>query len=243
MKLINRDGFTIIETMLFLGISALLITGILVGTGTSINNQRYRDSVSSLQSFFRQQYSEVSNVDNDRLTMNECNGEIVAIGQSDCVILGKFLTVNDINNSNEIVSKTVIGITPSGINFANNDIDSFKQYNISISSLEGQTYKLEWGASLVDIADNHNKPIVFSMLILRSPLSGVIRTFVHSNNSSPIGDGNIVDILTEAGSIERQTKLCINSNGLFTGPKSAVIIMPNATGPSGIETLGESSGC
>src|SRR5665811_997144 len=94
MKLSNQAGFTIIETMLFLGITALLIMGLLVGIGTSINIQRYRDSVSSLQSVLQQQFSEVSNVSNDSLS-NACYGDNSTNnprGQSNCVILGRLIT-------------------------------------------------------------------------------------------------------------------------------------------------------
>ena len=46
----TNNGFTVIETMLFLGVAGALTMGVLVGSGASINQQRYRDSVNSLKS-------------------------------------------------------------------------------------------------------------------------------------------------------------------------------------------------
>ncbi|HEU4715394.1 MAG TPA: prepilin-type N-terminal cleavage/methylation domain-containing protein, partial [Candidatus Saccharimonadales bacterium] len=62
----TQNGFTIIEVMLFLAITGMLAAAILVGSGVAIGQQRYRDSVSSLQSYIQQQYNKVINVTNDR---------------------------------------------------------------------------------------------------------------------------------------------------------------------------------
>lgn len=234
MKTLHKAGFTIIETMLFLAITAFLIVGLLVGTGTSINIQRYHDSVSSLQSALQQQYSEVANVDNDHGNLS-CDGSVKPRGQSDCVILGRFVTTT---NSRTLLIKSVIGKIPP--NSSTNDVDTLKSYNIEVSPVANETYELEWGSSLVKPGGNN--AMVFSMLILRSPLSGIIRTFVDSSSDIPVADGDIETLLTPSA-LSQSTKLCINSNGLFTGRKSAVVVMVNATSSSGIETLGDNSGC
>lgn len=244
MKPSKEAGFTIIETMLFLAITAFLIMGILVGTGTSINRQRYRDSVSSLQSFFQQQYSEVANVENDRQPIYKCDSSNTEkpLGQSDCFILGRFIA-SDSSDSGRLIIKGVLGTTTATNN--NNDVLDLQDSDIIVSPVGGDTYNLEWGARLTDKASGHPSLYV-SMLIVRSPSSGVIRTFIKSstNQGDIVQDGNIRDLLDSTllkGA--NATTMCVDSNGLFLGARSALVISPDATGSSGIETLGENSGC
>jgi type II secretory pathway pseudopilin PulG len=240
MKPVKTNGFTIVETMLFLGITGLLIMGILVGTGTSINIQRYRDSVSSLQSFLQQQYSNVANVSNDVMT-NKCNpdGSDSTRGQSDCVILGKYIVVDSADNT-KLNVKNVLGTSCK--TSSSNDIVTLQDCKIVISLDNAETYEMEWGSSAVKKAD-HN-PMVLSMLILRSPSSGMIRTFV-SGSPSAITDNNIQSILSEENpsALQNDAKICVDSNGLFTGNMIAVQIDSNSTSASGVETLGDNSGC
>ncbi len=245
MKLLNKAGFTIIETMLFLGITGLLIMGILVGTGTSINIQRYRDSVSSLQSVLQQQFSDVSNVDNDRGSDWACGSDSrvtaqtpssgIARGQSDCVILGRFITTTD---GHVLSIKSVVG-SPSGSIAASNDVGALQQYNIQVSPVTGETYEIEWGSSLVK--PGGNTAMTFSMLVLRSPLSGVVRTFI---DPATVINNNNVATLVNSSALTQSAKMCVDSNGLFTGARTAVEVMANATSASGVETLEEAtSGC
>lgn len=248
MKPTKTDGFTIIEVMLFLAITAFLIMGILIGTGTSINTQRYRDSVSSLQSFFQEQYSEVSNVENDRSDTLSCNG-VSNLGQSDCVILGKYIA-SDSGNSGSLVIKSVIGtIPPSQVVNNNNDVDVLKQYVIKISPVDSEVYDLEWGATLVNKEIDGKQPMYISMLILRSPSSGVIRTFMTSTTDPGqiVQDDDIGSSLLKQELLKSSnaTTMCVDSNGMFTGARSAIVISPDATGSTGIEKLGAggNNGC
>lgn len=246
MKPLKQVGFTIIETMLFLGITGLLVVGVLAGTGNSINVQRYRDSVTSLQSLLQQQYSEVSNVSNDHGLDWSCNdvAEVeplgsngsVSRGQSDCVILGRFITTN--NNGKALSIKNVIGY-PSSTSVAPNDIVMLKSYTVKISPRDQTVYEMEWDSSIVK--PGGNSAMNFSLLILRSPSSGVMRTFI--NPSIVVKDIDIATLIDQSALLQ-PVKMCVNPNGVFISGKTAVLIVANATNASGVETLGEAvSGC
>ncbi len=238
MKPDSKAGFTIIETMLFLGITGLLIMGVLAGTGTSINIQRYRDSITSLQAFFQQQYSDVSNVSNDSLS-NACYGDGSTDnprGQSDCVILGRYITTT---NDNHILSvKSVIGSIPADSSGATNDLMSLQQYRLQVSPIAANNYEIEWGSSAV--MPGSDTPASFSVLIVRSPLSGILRTFIDPTKT--VIDSNVATLVSQTA-LEQSAKVCVNSNGLFAGNKMAVLINAATTSASGIETLGGDSGC
>ncbi len=240
MKSQSYTGFTIIETMLFLGITCLLGVAVMVGTGTSINAQRYRDSVASLQSVIQQQYSDVMNVSNDggASVCKSIDGSDELRGQSDCVVVGKYITST--KNGYGLLIRNVIGKIPYKT-MASNDVDSFKEYQINVIKFGSLTYDLEWGASLVD---QKNSPSVFSILIVRSPVSGAIRTFI--NNNSVVADSKVIgkELVDNPSSLTESLKTCVDSNGLFMSGKSAIFITPNAAGPSGVENQGDAtSGC
>lgn len=235
MRTSNQTGFTIIETMLFLGITGLLVMGVLVGAGTSINIQRYHDSVLSLQSVLQKQFSEVSNVNNDSAGDLECVGMVKARGQSDCVVLGRFITTED---SRRLSIRSIIGIDNDSVTSVTNDLVALDMYNIQIAPLTTETYEVEWGASLTQASGAQK---AFSILILRSPVSGVVRTFI--NPDSVVSDPEI-ESLIDQDYLDEGVTMCVDSNGMFTGGQSAIRVNANATNASGVETLGEAmSGC
>jgi type II secretory pathway pseudopilin PulG len=241
MKLSYRLGFTIIETMLFLSISGALIMAVLIGTGAAIGVQRYRDSVTSLQSNLQQQYSNVANVSNSRGTNWSCDASGVAeggpspIGQSDCVLLGKYITTDD---GRLLSIKNVVGYLSDTTDLGDNDIDALKQLSVHVSDISSEVYETEWGTTIVKAGTN--QPLSFSIFIFRSPISGVVRTLIDSSNS--IQDTQLAPLLIP-NSLKEPLKLCLNSGGLFDGNTLAVNIMANATSSSAVETLGDNSGC
>ena len=247
MKHFHKHGFTIIETILFLGISGSLIAGVLIGTGSSINTQRYRDSVVSLRSFLQQQYSDVSNVRNSSAINNTCGGISGYRGQTKCVILGRYVIVQNPTLSSILVVKNVIGIIPDqpippNPPLPTDDVGLINKYRIEVSTAmvtDDDTYNLEWDASMKNVVTNHN-PMEFSMLILRSPTSGIIRTFIDADAIIPDAD---IGTLVTAPALKTDVTICVDSNGLFTGPPMAVLVNKNVTSASGIEMLGETSGC
>jgi len=244
MKKFDKTGFTIIETMLFLAVSGMFVAGILIATGSSINTQRYRDSVSSLQSKLQQQYSDVSNTSREAST-SSCSvvggtpvvkpGTInVAIGKSDCVILGKYITTDDGIN---LRIRSIIGATLSSS--YTSDINALVDSNIIATDALGvDNYTLEWGATLKTISggDSH-----FSILILRSPASGIIRTFIDPN-AAVLKDIDIQGLINSGSS--NSLTACVNHDGLTGSDKTAIYLAPDSTGASGVETKGDAtSGC
>ena len=67
----RRKGFTIIETMLFLALTGLMLVGALVGIGSNLSRQRYKDSVQDIVTLIRNQYDYVTRVQIDQRDGND----------------------------------------------------------------------------------------------------------------------------------------------------------------------------
>ena len=118
----SSSGFTIIETVLFLGITGLMILGLMIGVGASVNAQRYKDASESFKSLIQAQYSNSVNVQNGRTANWVCNNVAAVIpdaatvpaGQSDCMMLGKYIRIEGGNvNSYTVLAREKSGVTPS----------------------------------------------------------------------------------------------------------------------------------
>jgi len=246
----SKAGFTIVETMLFLAITGLLIMGVLAGVGNSVNNQKYHDSITSLQSKLQEQYSDTSSVDNDRsatafmscypdATVETGGSTPLPLGQSDCVILGKYITYND---DSKLVIRKVIGyITPGTLPLANDvlTLAAYKMKPLLLNDISSETYDIEWGSTLVGDKTADTSHLYFSMLILRSPLSGVARTFIKTGSVAT--DSNIKSLLDDG--LNQSLKMCIKDTGtvLGSGDRSAVFVIANTTGTSGVQVQGGAS--
>lgn len=68
-----KRGFTFIELILVLGITGALITAMLVGIGSSVARQRYKDSVYNTSEILQNVFSEVRNTQNDRDGKLQCS--------------------------------------------------------------------------------------------------------------------------------------------------------------------------
>jgi len=250
----QTGGFTIIETMLFLGISGILIVGLLAGTGVTIGIQRYRDAVETFKSFMQEQYSELSSVRNDRDKGWTCDQNAATIetasandgttpGQSECMFVGRYVSITD----DKIVAYSVTAreIT-NPMNLAPNDtaIDKLaKKFNFNIASGTQDESTLEWGARIAwpqrgkdSRPEGTSRSIAF--LFLRSPESGEIYTFNSSAAPATVTPSTlramIVNGLGDPGQEERT--LCIDSNGSVLGADQSVFVYAAASGPSSVET-------
>lgn len=226
----------------------MLAVAILAGSSIAISQQRYRDAATTLQTFIQTQYNDASNVINDRNNKWQCDAEAVVTeeketdgpiaGASDCVILGKFIQFKD--GGKTVVSSDVIG-RQYIFDPVTNDVDAFKQYKLAWAPVGQERKEVDWGASLV--RPDETSFDSFNLFILRSPFSGVMRTFSY-NSPNPIGE-NAYPIDTDAviTSFNTQETLCLNSPDFTTFQRLGVIIRPGATSASSIELLGEGSGC
>lgn len=254
MRQRQQFGFTIIETMLFMSVTGLMVVGFLFGASRSINFQRYKDSVNSLQSVLQQQYSDVENTINDHDATWACTAGEVKVdnaatnyprGQSDCVLLGKLIRTDDgksltINNVTGFIPTTSTTPLDDNTIFIKNNSGGGSTlpngYGVYVSDVNKQTYDISWDASL---SKTDGSGLSFSMLIVRSPLSGTIRTFFESQH---IADANIEDIISSTESDSKVT-ICVNSNDLFSGTKMAIGIAAGTVNAGGIEALGEEAQC
>jgi type II secretory pathway pseudopilin PulG len=237
----NGHGFTIIEVMLFLAVTACLVAGVLVGISTPIRNQQYRDSVYSLQSFLQQQYSEVNNVYHDSNTgLAGCTSTSYK-GQSKCVILGRYIrSKTEGGITKQLLVSTVIGTIPA-VSAQLDDVAIFQKgsssggYSVRVSSIDTDTfiYDLEWGTKMIKLKAATGHPD-FSMLILRSPSSGVIRSFIDSD--SVISDDKIRDKLVGDSHLKEQLVICTDPES-GSLPKRAVKVNANSSTVSGVELL------
>ncbi len=246
----DDTGFTILETMLFLAITGVLIASMLVGVGTSINIQRYRDSVTSLKSFLQSQYSDIANVQNDRGNNWKCNsnavtsqsGALESRGQSDCVIIGKYISI--VNGTTTVAPVVAFESSTSG---SGSDIAILKSnYKLELSTVNQQTDSLEWGTTIAwpvsgSGARTPTTPRSIAILIVRSPESGSVYTFTSDN---PPPAANVTDttlkamLVTGVGAApsQQQRTLCLDSQGLVFTPNMAVFIHAYASSETAIET-------
>lgn len=237
----TETGFTLVEAMLFLAITGLLTIGILVGSGVAINQQRYRDSVNSLKSFIQDQYSDVTNVLNSRNNQWQCdtNGNVSeasgvdaqARGTSNCVLLGRYITID--NAGRILTSANVVGYRIAGTEPAASDTTELQDnYNLQISPLDQDIQEMKWGTQVVQ--PKSTTPMPFSLLVLRSPLSGSIVTYA-AESVQPAASLVTTDNMTT------QHDLCVNTDlGALAGRRLAVRIAAYATNQSAISIPSES---
>ena len=234
----TQTGFTIIEVMLFLAITGMLAAAILVGSGIAIGQQRYRDSVGSLQAYIQQQYSRATNVTNDRdkawacdsngnvtQTENASSGE--ARGTSECVVLGRLMTI-DATGTN-LTSAVVVGYrNPNGTTASSDIAEIATNYKLGIAPIDKDDQVVNWGAQVVKAKTT--TPMPLSILVIRSPLSGSLLTFTKEGVQT--NPGSMVSVANN--SVQRD--LCVNAEvGSFVGKRMEIRIEPFASSQSAIQ--------
>jgi len=241
----SKPGFTIIETMLVLAITGVLIAGLLIGIGTSIGVQRYGDAVSSFKALLQDQYTKVSNVSNDRDASWTCDASAtpaqgsggIAPGQSNCVLLGRYISVVD----GDISLATVVGYE-NATGISSSDIQTVKDnYTLGLSQSSIDKKTLEWGTKIAWPQPRTPSPRSIAILILRSPVSGTTYTFT-SDSVAPVeavASPTLKAMLVETVASfpgQGQRTICIDPDGAPVPEKFAIYMAQAASGPGSIET-------
>ncbi len=241
----HTGGFTIIETMLFLAITAALAVGILVGTGSSINQQRYQDAVNSLKSYMQDQFSRVATVTNDRTGDLSCDNAAQVSqgssgqyrGTSDCLLLGRLVTVD--SSGQNLSATNIVGYRPAGAQ-QTNDLAELQSYSYGFSPVDADKQQVGWGATIVQ--PKKTSPQAASVLIVRSPLSGRILSFTSTREVTNAAD---LKTLINIDNTTQPLLLCVQPNGgTVASQLLGVQIDAGAAGQSGVEIpLGNSGVC
>jgi len=237
-------GFTIIETMLFLAISGVLVISLLVGVGASLNVQRYHDATETFKNTIQQQYAALSNVQNGRGNDWSCDSNAQANeggseirGQSECVILGKYLRIE--NGSMQVYTVLARQISNSD---QSNDIDLLRNnYALNASSSQVEERSMEWGTKIGwPVSGAGASPLsTVGILFVRSPDTGLIYTFA-SRDIPPAGaisNATFSAMLVAGNSIPGQGSmlLCIKSDGLVLTGDTGLYIPAFASNSSAVE--------
>lgn len=242
----DNAGFTILETMLFLAITGVMIVAMLVGVGTSINIQRYRDSVTSLKAVLQSQYSSIENVQNSRDNNWKCDstartsqtGALQAVGQSECIVIGRYVELSGSN----ITIATVTGYESPTVIPTGDDINIIKTvYTLGLSTVAQDSTTLEWGTSIAWPVGVGTGTRSTGVLILRSPDTGSVYTFTQ-DSPVPIANmtaANLAAIIVPgvtAAQNQRENIICIDSQGLVLTGNIAIVIHARASTEAAIET-------
>lgn len=241
MGMRNQKGFTIIEVLLFLGITGLLALALLSGWTTMINTQRYRDSVKTLQTFIQQQYGAVYNVQNGRGAMTGCvigpdgpvfttedEGVSTPPGQTNCIILGRYIYIS---GGNDVTVYPIVGedatesdnTSDRAAILARNPIEITTDIGLSQSELS-----VPWQAEVVNAAGNR---MDMAIVIARSPESGAVHTYTRQITGGRPSAQDVIGAATL-----NDITLCLDPGVPLTGTRMGVVVRADASAPSFIQT-------
>ena len=259
----SKKGFTVIEVTLFLALSGVLITGLIVGTNVSISRQRYNDSVKTIGEYLRGVYSDVLNVSNDKEVLpDDCptgNCSYIGPGRTGTAIYGKLIVIGEPEiDPSTIYSYDVVGntISPSKISKTNTksilgdlNADIFETSAVSGQNLPFKSAYtvIPWEGRLEKTEnDNLFRAVI---LIVRSPLSGTIHTYYKTYNETDmpritraVNDGgnnrlNFSNLLSEV--VENTIDMCVQSPDNNYGVRRNIRINTPGVNSSAVELVAQ----
>ena len=208
-----------------MGVTGLMAAGILVGMGTALASQRYKDAVSTFQSDIHQQYEDISSVKNNRFQADGvCDG---SRGQSDCVLIGKLMTVT---NGGQVLSQLVYGSEAAAVS-EGDDFTVIRSYNPQVTTLEQRSSQMEWGTGVA--APEGQVLNGVGILVVRSPQSGAVYTFTRNGSST----GSLSTMISD-GNVSNRT-LCVTPGGWTVSDEMAIHIGAGASSANSVEVYSQ----
>ena len=247
----KRDGFTIIEVMIFLAISGLMLTMAMIGSGNLARQARFSDSVNSFHSTLQREYEEVVNGVNIRpSSVAGCDGSIRQTGTDDCVLLGKVISFDYAGGHFAHVRY----VTDEPPYVATGTIlDQIVAAKPKVSSANVRDYELSWGASfqtasrLTDVSPTDVatlvKPgssyaLINNIAFLRSPNSSQITTYYfHADNTNDPVDiqDNLRDAVADSiRTTSTQANICIRNTQDWSASTSPVAAIKLGVGQGSV---------
>ncbi|HMQ96096.1 MAG TPA: prepilin-type N-terminal cleavage/methylation domain-containing protein [Candidatus Saccharibacteria bacterium] len=226
-------GFTIIEVMLFLAISGLMMTGVLVIVSGSIERQRYNDVVYSTIDYLKGQYNSTANTHNNRSSDITCSGGKVqqvsvgtSRGTSDCYIAGRIIR----SDGSTLVSRPILAqkdITSPDISSATTEKGVLGHMGLLVDSLtDEELYRMGYETHLTKPGDAGTK-LPFSMVVVRIPTSNLLRTFLKTGSNAY----TVQEIIDESA----DSVLCVASQGLIRSGNNGISISTGVSGATAVE--------
>lgn len=252
MGMRHQQGFTIIEVLLFLGITGLLAVTLLGGWTTMINTQRYQDSLKTTQAFIQQQYNLVYNVQNGRadtlrctagagptdeptIVDDESNG--ISPGQStNCIVMGRYI---HISNGSNMKVYAIVGKDGDTETIQSDDDAILDRNPVRVQNemnLTESEQTIPWQARVVAPGTTDSMDGV--IMIIRSPESGAVHTYAWlSNETLP----SVKDVISNWQPLSNtDINLCLEPDVFITGERKAVVIKSGASSQSFVQTVADS---
>lgn len=234
----NR-GFTVIEVILFLAVASLMMAGVLVGIGSSVNSQRYNEALYSFEDFIKGQYSLTDNVRNNRPADQVCSPSSISLtpgspeprGTSECTIAGRLISTTD---GREITSRPVFATAGT--------YDTSGDEDLLLSSLDliagpvdlvsdDETFNVPWQTYIYTDRDNKTTSNEFSILILNLPTNGLTRTYFQDSAAT-----STMDDFWTAG-LPGDLILCVEPDGLISTNPLGVRVVQGATNSNSVQRI------
>lgn len=242
-------GYTIVEVMLFFGVTGALMLGIL-GTATlGVNAQRYNDAVNTFAAIVQQEFTNATNVVNTESIDSLCDGTTNATqprGVSSCVIMGRLMTID---STGKIERSNIIGKedTSAVLSSTASELDVALSYRPTIDTQSKEVNEMNWDTNIEKSTFPGGSNVSF--IVLRSPRSGNLYSYVIHDPASPISNnGALVSAFENLKNDPngpqnaKDQYMCIDRSGWVLTPTRVVKIAPYTSGPSGVSTVENSSG-
>lgn len=236
--MIKRRGFTVVETMLFLAITAALTVAVLATTGVTIGAQRYKDAVATLQSDIQQQYEDALSIKNQRYATDAlpsgCTGGGTGIGQTRCIILGKAMTIG---HNGSISQYVVYGVEPASISETADEYTVMRSYMPQVIPSSLQDSNMEWQTGIAwPTSGSGARPAgtlrEITIMVIRSPRSGTVYTFT-KDDMNVISSTALRDMI---GTVARSRRvICVAPSGWAVNDRMSITIADSAASAGAVE--------